>query len=849
MFKPEVLAPVGDYQVLQAALQAGADAVYFGLSEGFNARARAQNFTLAKLQQTVDEIHSSGAKAYITLNTLVFEDELDKLKTVLQKIEECKVDALIVQDLGVARMASRWAPSVRLHASTQMTISDSCGASLAQNLGFQRVVLARELSTDDIASLKKDTDCELEVFALGALCVSFSGQCLASLAWGGRSANRGQCAQPCRLPFRWTALPHGQTLDFSSGRVKLSSPSHLLSPCDLAGFSKVADLIKAQVSSLKIEGRLKGAAYVYMAVKTMRSWIDAHFDMTGRFHQPEAAQILELRRNISDLNVTFSRGFTPGFLSSVNHQTFTQKGYPKHRGQLLGTVTAKNGYKIRVKLSSCGRERRSAEAASIVPQNGMGVLFLSEQTEQSSAEEVQGGPIFSCSSQAGEATLGFSKPGPDLSKVKIGDLVYITSSPATIKRLNQSMHEPRRGRLSLNLTISGSLNKPLCVKASVSSLNQELTVYSSALLSKAQKNALTANSIAEKFADLGGTPLHLENVRADNLDPGLFLPLSELKPMRRTLTASIVEALKQEKLAISKADNHSRFVLPNPQSQKSVQTKNCLSILCRTLEQTETALEMGCSSLELEAFRPEKLELMIKAVRSASPSVTLCLAAPRIQKQGELPVLQHLLKFTPDALLLRSIGSLHYLTELHHQGRTIPALHGDFSFNAVNSLTADTLLRLGLDTFTPGDDLDESKLAALLEGLRKLAPGYPASLSPIERLVFTLYRHLPTFHSRHCLYANLLSSGSDPKSCGQPCRKQDLYIIDRMQYSHLVRTDCCCRNTVFDQTPKQRQKLLPMLGKAGVVSFRVELLNENKEQTKKIISYYSRLLHTPLSDL
>ncbi|MGM9992343.1 MAG: U32 family peptidase [Candidatus Bruticola sp.] len=849
MFKPEVLAPVGDYQVLQAALQAGADAVYFGLSEGFNARARAQNFTLSTLQQTIDEIHHSGAKAYITLNTLVFEDELSKLENILREIEKCQVDALIVQDLGVARLASQLAPSVRLHASTQMTISDSCGVSLAKNLGFQRVVVARELSSNDIASIKKDTDCELEVFALGALCVSFSGQCLASLTWGGRSANRGQCAQPCRLPFRWAALPHGQKLDFSSGLIKLSAPSHLLSPCDLAGFNKVNELIKAQVSSLKIEGRLKGAAYVYMAVKTMRSWVDAHFDTAGNFRNPEEAQILELRRNISDLNVTFSRGFTPGFLSSVNHQTFTQKGYPKHRGQLLGTVIAKNGYKIRVKLSSCERDRRSIEAAPIILQNGMGVLFLSDLAKKNSAEEVQGGPIFSCSSHAGEAILGFSKPGPDLSKVHIGDLVYVTSSPATVKRISQSMHEPRRGRLSLNLTISGSLNNPLQIRASVSGIEQEFTVCSHNILSKAQKNALTATSIAEKFADLSNTPLHLENVQAESLAPGLFLPLSELKPMRRTLTASIIEYLKQKKNTLPQADNRSSFILPDPQGRQAIQTKNCLNVLCRTLEQTETALEMGCTSLELEAFRPEKLELMIQAIRSTSSALPLCLAAPRIQKQGEISILDKLLKFNPEALLLRNLGSLQYCINLRLQGKKIPALHGDFSFNAVNSLTFDTLLRLGLDTLTPCDDLDEQKLTVLLGGLKKLASNYPPSMSPTERLVFTLYRHLPVFHSRHCLYANLLSSGSDSKSCGQPCLKKDLYIIDRMQYSHLVRTDCYCRNTIFDQTPKQRQKLLPMLGRSGVVSFRIELLNENREQTKKIISYYSRLLHTPLSEL
>ena len=843
MLKPEVLAPVGDYQVLQAALQAGADAVYFGLSEGFNARARAQNFTLDKLKGIVHEIHASGAKAYITLNTLVFESELPKLKDLLQKIEECRVDSLIIQDLGVARLASQLAPSVHLHASTQMTISDSCGARFAKDLGFQRVVLARELSAAEIAEIKKEANCELEVFALGALCVSFSGQCLASLTWGGRSANRGQCAQPCRLPFRWAAVPHGQKLDFSQGQVKLSPPSHLLSPCDLAGFNKIDELIRANVSSLKIEGRLKAASYVYMTVKTMREWVDAHFDKQGQYKVPNATQILALRRNISDLNVTFSRGFTPGFLTSVNHQTFIQKGYPKHRGQLLGTVLEKKNREIKIQLASQNQNNKNYEAYPIVPQNGMGVLFLSPIDENNNSEDVQGGPIYSCSVQKGTASLGFGKAGPDLTKIHTGDLVYITSSPQTTKRIGQSLHTTRQGRIGLSLVVSGSLELPLTIKAKADGLPQEFTVSSTVALSRAQKNSLTADSIADKFSELSQTPLHIESVNAQNLDDGLFLPLSELKPMRRTLVAAITAALEKHKVNVS--EQPPKFVLPTPKQRKDVSLRPCLTLLCRTLEQTETALELGCEAIELEAFKPEKLSAMVKAVRS-NPNTQLYLAAPRIKKQNDSLSLQTLLKFNPDGLLLRNLGSLQYMLELQKQGESIPSLHGDFSFNITNSLTADSLLRLGLGTFTPSDDLDEIQLIELLKGLKNLTLNYPTTAAPLSRLVFTLYRRMPTFHSQHCLYANLLSSGHDAKTCGQPCLKKDLYIIDRLQYSHLVRNDYCCRNTVFDQTPRQRQKLLPSLSKAGVSSYRLEFLDESRSQVEKIFKYYNRLLQTPL---
>lgn len=842
MSKPEVLAPVGDYQVLQAALQAGADAVYFGLAEGFNARARAQNFTLDKLKEIVREIHASGVKAYITLNTLVFESELPKLKELLSQIAQCQVDALIIQDLGLARLAAHLTPQIPLHASTQMTLSDGCAARLAKALGFQRVVLARELNTAEIAEVKKEADCELEVFALGALCVSFSGQCLASLAWGGRSANRGQCAQPCRLPFRWAAIPQGEKLDFSSGQVKLSPPSHLLSPCDLAGFNKIDELIRANVSSLKIEGRLKGVGYVYMAVKTMRQWVEAHFNQQGGQVCPNHSQVLELRRNLSDLQVTFSRGFTPGFLSSVNHQTFIQKGYPKHRGQLLGTVIEKNIQGIKVKLTLPDKNSPSFTAYPIIPQNGLGVLFLSPIDENNRSEEVQGGPIYSCLVKKGLAILGFGKNGPNFSKINIGDLVYVTSSPQTTKRINQALLTARPGRIGLHLSVYGSLGQPLTIRATTKWLAQEFTVSSQATLRAAQKSGLTATSLAEKFSELANTPFHIANIETQNLASQLFLPLSELKPMRRALVAQIEAALESKETVSTPT---AKFVLPSPQEQPYIPMRSSLTVLCRTLEQTEAALELGCDSIELEAFKPEKLNLMVKAVRS-HPDVCLYLAAPRIKKQNDHFSWSTLLEWAPEGLLLRNLGSLQYMLDRQRQGETIPSLHGDFSFNITNSLTADSLLRLGLDTFTPSDDLDEVQLLALINGLKSLGSTYPPSANPVSRLVFTLYRRMPTFHTQHCLYANLLSSGTNSQTCGQPCLKKDLYIIDRLQYSHLVRSDYCCRNTIFAQTPEQRQKLLPKLSRSGVCSYRLEFLDENSSQVKKIFTYYNNLLQVPL---
>ncbi|MBQ7503552.1 U32 family peptidase [bacterium] len=841
MKKPEVLAPVGDFEVLHAALQAGADAVYFGLSEGFNARARAQNFNAARLPAIINEIHQRGAKAYITLNTLVFEQELNTVKGLLEKIQASGADALIMQDLGAVRLAQRFAPSLSIHASTQMTLSDVQSVKLAQSLNLKRTVLARELSAAEIKEISEKTACELEIFALGALCVSFSGQCLASLTWGGRSANRGQCAQPCRLPFRYAAAPLHTPLDFSKGDIKVSSPEHLMSPCDLAGFEQISALIKAGVSSLKIEGRLKGANYVYLAVKTVREWVDAHFDRRGEYKEPGTEDLLRLRNNLSDLTVTFSRGFTPGFLKEYNHRDFVQRGYPRHRGQLLGFVTGKDRRSVTVSPPPpSAKEDKTIQAAPISPLNGMGVLFLSENSLLNKEGEIQGGPIFSCQAKRGSWQLGFGHNGPDLQKVNIGDSVYISSSPAVNKKVEAAMNAPCLGRIPIDLKISGNCGRPLQAEAEIPGLPGPIRLQSQAELSPAQKNALNFPSLWEKLSELKGTPFHLSSLNTDGLEEGLFLPLSELKPLRRELVQKLEECLGEQEEQRRKR-SAAPMQPPAPEDTK-VSLRPGLIILCRTPEQVRAALDQDCVHLELEAFKPGVLNDLLKAAQT-SQDLDIALALPRIQKNGEEALLDRYLQLSPQALLIRSLGSLAYLRQLKAQSKKIPALHGDFSLNITNTLSADLFWRLGLSTVTLSDDLDEESVLSFISSLRNLKASYPAPPSPLQRAVLTVYRRMPAFHTQHCLYANLLSKGKDKRDCGRPCLKNDLYLIDRRQFAHAVKTDYLCRNTVFSQTPVKRDGLIPKLKESGLGGFRIEFLDESYEQCLNILEYYRRQIY------
>src|SRR6266446_5312021 len=264
---PELLAPAGDWGCSRAAVENGADAIYFGL-EKFNARMRAHNFTEADLPKLIEFLHRRGVKGYVTFNTLVFENELAEAEHYLRTMITAGVDAAIVQDVGMCRLIRRLSPDFPIHVSTQMTITSAGGVEFARELGCNLVVLARECSLKEIAKIQDDGRARplpLEVFVHGALCVAYSGQCLTSEALGGRSANRGECAQACRMPY---------DLISDGKQVALGDRRYLLSPQDLAGLEVLPELARLGVASLKIEGRLKSPEYVASITRIYRSALD-----------------------------------------------------------------------------------------------------------------------------------------------------------------------------------------------------------------------------------------------------------------------------------------------------------------------------------------------------------------------------------------------------------------------------------------------------------------------------------------------------------------------------------------------------------------------------------------------
>jgi len=844
---PEILAPAGDDDSLAAALAAGADAVYFGLDTGLNARARATNFSVERLPEIVDAIHRAGARGYVTVNTLVFENELPFVERVLRACATAGVDAIIVQDPAVALLARAVAPTMEVHASTQMTISSGESATFAEQLGVTRVVVPRELSVDEVRTFARGTKLELEVFIHGALCMSWSGQCLTSEAWGGRSANRGQCAQSCRLPYE--LVVDGETRP-------LGDVAYLLSPLDLAGARAVAELSDIGVHGLKIEGRLKGPAYVLSAVEGYKRWRDAVAEKRDR----DAVAQQQLQRDLGRMEVAYSRGFSDGFLGGSDHQDLVEGRFPKHRGSLLGEVVEVKAGAVRIRKAKrqatggagIGRLNQAVGATKVAlpvigqsspsdsrgvpvelpaPIPGCGVGFDTGRPQ----EDEPGGPLFGVEDAPNGWWLRFGRPGPDLSQVRAGDHVYLSSDPRLTSDAKAAVEEGLRGvsgRVPVRLTLRGALSEKLLVSATtlgVSGRDVSVSLESDEVLAAAKNAGLGVELVSEKLGAFGGTPFRLAEVNLDALPGGLHLPVSALKALRRELVpqleAKMLAAARHEVSAIDASK-----LVAQESSQRTARRawaapeKPTVIPLVRTSAQLEAVIAAGLKEVELDWMELIGLEKAVNRAREAGLRVVI--ATTRVQKPGEDGVDRRFEKLSPDGILVRHWGGLvHFSRE-----SSATQVHGDFSLNVTNSVTARHLLALGCDTLTAAHDLDEAQMFEMLKH------------APAERLTVTVHHHIATFHTEHCVYAHTLSRGRDFRTCGRPCETTRVALRDREGRGHPVVVDVGCRNTVFNAQAQSAASAVPKLLRAGVKRFRVEFVWEDEAVTASALRAWVKLI-------
>ena len=821
--RPEILAPAGTEEAFSAALASGADAVFFGLSEGFNARARSTAFSLETLPSLVRRAHRANAKVYLTVNTLVFESELETLEALLRGIAQSGVDALIVQDPAVAFVARRLCPELRLHASTQMTVSSAEGALFAATLGMSRVVLPRELSTREIAEFTRDSSLEAEVFVHGALCMSWSGQCLTSEAFSERSANRGQCSQACRMPYE--AIVDGE-------RRELGDLRYLLSPEDLAAHAALPELMAAGVHSLKIEGRYKGHAYVGAAVDSWRNWRDA------LLRGVTDADRARLRDDVERTQLTFSRGGSLGFLHGDDHQALVVATTPKHRGLALGRVREVRGRSVVIALDA-----EAGVRARLRPGVGLKFELVGRSDREHDPENAPGGPLFSVRPLGDDLVeLGFGQPGPELDRVRPGDAVRLTGDPEILRASERRLEQAVAGRISLDLELEGSAGTALRVTATARWLERTLVARreSKSPLEVARSEAgLERSLLIDKLGAFGGSPFRLGSVELPRLSPGLHLPVSELKALRRELVAELERQLEEPARALAPEPCVPALRAELALASSADEAEPAIVPLCRTAEQLEAVIASGFepgAEVELDWMEMVGLAQAVERARRAGLRVTL--ATVRVQKPGEEAFDRRLAGLRPEGVLVRHWGALmHFARPAAQLAENTHAcvVHGDFSLNVTNSLTALHLLGLGLASVTASHDLNRAQLLDLLRHV------------PRGRVAITLHHHIPTFHNSHCVYAHLLSSGRDYRTCGRPCEEHRLALRDYAGHEHPVVVDVSCRNTVFNALAQSAAPLVPDLLALGVRRFRVELVWERADQVTRTLAAYRKLLRGELS--
>jgi collagenase-like PrtC family protease len=874
---PEIMAPAGGFPQLKAAIANGADSVYLGLS-AFSARARASNFSPNELKEAVNIAHKSGVRVFVALNVLVFQHELHEVAEWIHICDQAGVDAIIVQDIGVTKLARKIAPNLEIHASTQQTVTNTDGVIYAKERGgANRVVLGRELSIKEIQDVTRDLDfqkedVEIESFVHGALCVSYSGQCFSSEAWGGRSANRGQCAQACRLPYG--LIQNGELVD-------LQDMSYLLSPQDLCGLDQVEDLIRAGVSCLKIEGRLKDENYVAATTRAYRNKVDEVWAKItkerGDKMKVSRTRILESREEVttSELAQLFSRGqdathngLTPGFFEGSQHQRLVIGRNPRHRGVYCGEVMANSSWKSGLIIQGDG---------ATLLKRGDGIVIDRGMPQ----EEELGGPIFDIQDlEDGNVVIYFGrevqkrwKRIDDLSRkgqgsrmplAPVGAHVWKTSD-ATVDKKMKKLVNSAPPKSVVNVSIRCEIGQQIKVEIKDLVTGKVGQGRSENVLEQADQRGIDESSVLKAFGKLGGTDFII------NEDDGFHIyiedntwgPISWVKKARQEAVNNLQKALSDrsenqsyieieddevclQRTQSSIVEDMINHRTENEQIEDNTSSSPILTILARNPEQVNALCDLVESGEKIDEIIVDFLEVdgmkdAVSRIRQI-PNIRTVLATPRILKPGEDNVWKTLLRMEPDGLLIRSTGLLQTLMKMGGTGSEIclgekvciPELIGDFSLNAVNSLTIAEMLDNGLKSITASYELSANSITELAKVMG------PSRASQLEVVA---HAHLPIFHTEHCVFARFLSKGNSYLDCGHVCTKNTVHLRDPNGSDNLVLADMGCRNTVFSAEAQSGVHSLKDWREAGVGRIRLELVDENEENVKKIVKGYLAVLN------
>jgi len=832
---PELLAPAGSPEAFRAAVAAGADAVYLSGMQ-FGARKFAKNFSDAEIEESIRYAHARAVRVYVTVNTLIHDRELAGVAEYLVWLYSIGADAVLVQDIGVASLARRIVPDLPLHASTQLTIHSADGVKWAAEQGFSRVVLARELTLDevnDIVSKTGHSGIGIEVFVHGALCYGYSGQCLLSSVIGGRSGNRGMCAQPCRKPYM---LVTGDQDEYGCpvNLHALPQPERsLLSPKDLCTYSHLPELVRTSVASLKIEGRMKSPEYVATVVSIYRRALDAIARGTW---QPE-------NEDIQDLLLAFNRGFTSGYLFSDRHGALMGRDQPDNRGLFIGIVTRwdERSGKVTVQCDM---------PPALHPGDG---LFFSypdhKDTEWGFA--LNNEPVHT------KNPLIFTIPR----QVAAGARLYLTASASLISRARQIITRPAAGLrhpVPIDLTVSVTLEGSLGIIGVIDTgrgrpvtLNQIPDLQ----LVPAESRPLTRDQLEQQLRKTGGTPFAIRSFSLD-YPGGMFAPVAELNRIRREFLVLAQETLLQANLPTTEQVAAAREQLAGITKKSpaklqvpvtSAPQPTRIAVYADTIGNVEAAARAGADIICYEptfysdgsgcarTLLPGFIEAQIRE------ALLICQKA-RVRMVWKLPRITHQ-KFL-DAVFplipaLRQAGLDECMIENMGAARAIlsyaPGLHisGSVGLNIFNRQTVTELSHQGLRLLTLSPELSGTDISELTRSC--------AGETPAPELSVIVQGTLEALITEDCLLEPLRHC-TQTSSTGAAGKKPFFGIMDETRRVFPFVIDTECRTHIANAVETCLIDHLPYLLNAGIRSVVIDARRRTPAYALEMVLTYKEAI-------
>ncbi|TGE31057.1 U32 family peptidase [Desulfosporosinus sp. Sb-LF] len=801
----ELLAPAGSFEAFKAAVENGADAVYLG-GRSFNARASAANFDLEELSKAIRYAHERNVRVYVTVNILIADQEFQELLDYLYTLHEIGVDAVIVQDVGVAELIHSILPELETHASTQMTVNTSWGVQHLETLGFCRVVLARETSANEMKVIAEKTPLDIEVFVHGALCVGYSGQCLMSSFIGGRSGNRGTCAQPCRMTYQLVNEEKENLL------VQKNSGEHLLSPRDLNLAEELAELKRIGIHSLKVEGRMKRPEYVATVIRLYRQAINRIEDQAeeGPLLTPEEHQ---------ELLQVFNRDFTSGYLRENLGAELMSYSRPNNRGTRLGRVARLESGRLFIKLE-----------ATLHPGDGI------ELWTGRGREGVTVGSIWRDKAEVEEGLHGETVQIEFSGIAQPGDRVFKTNDAVLMEKARESFQEGREQRKGpLIMRLSGHVGDKLCLEVMES--ERRVTVYSANEAQKALKRPLTREYAFQQLSRLGTTPFWLDKLELE-IDEGIMLPVSDINEMRRL---AVEELLREKPRQRVERQTYRQRVAhwKNRQTEGRASVRKSdvprISVAVSDAEALQAALKAGAKRVLIggEHWRSRR-SFSLEEIRTSFGSckkqgIDCVWRLPRVLNQAQSVSLLGDLKKAAEwsekpKLMISNLGELELMRAVDVDW----PFEVDYSLNVFNEASLAYFLRLGANRVTLSPELHHEQLNHLAKW-----PG-------VELLAFG---DLEMMVSEYCPVGATLG-GKKGEHCAKTCLKEPHYLRDRMRYDFPVETDQECRMHLFNVKILNLYEELAQIRRMGISTVRLQLTRQTPGQVRQIVRLFSEAWET-----